>query len=269
MRRASERPRRRIRARVAADAAAPAAYLGEVLNEDESILVLVDEAHRSQAGDLQANLQVGLPNCARIGFTGTPIIMGDKKRTHEIFGEFIDRYTISEAEADGAIVPILYEGRTAHGAVKDGANLDELFEDLFREHTPEELEAIKAKYATKGQIFEAPELIRDKARDMLRHYVTNILPNGLKAQVVAYSRLAVVRYLDAFVSARDELLAEAEALGPRTRTSTKRRCAGARRLCRPRAGLALPRGAACHRVRAGDLRQQQRRPRLEAVDRWR
>jgi type I restriction enzyme, R subunit len=190
----------------------PAAYLDDVLNDDESILVMVDEAHRSQAGDLQAALQVGLPNCARIGFTGTPILMGDKKRTHEIFGEFIDRYTIREAEADGAIVPILYEGRTAHGAVKDGASLDDLFEDLFREHTHEELEEIKKKYATKGQIFEAPDLIRDKARDMLRHYVTNILPNGFKAQVVAYSRLAVVRYLDAVVAARDELLAQAEAL---------------------------------------------------------
>jgi len=186
----------------------------EVLNQDEAILVLVDEAHRSQAGDLQAMLLAGLPNCARIGFTGTPILMGDKKRTHEIFGEFIDRYTIREAEADGAIVPILYEGRTAHGAVKDGADLDDLFEDLFREHTPEELEAIKARYATKGQIFEAPDLIRDKARDMLRHYVTNILPNGFKAQVVAYSRLAVVRYLNAFNAARNELLAEAEGLSP-------------------------------------------------------
>lgn len=195
-------------ARVAAhEPAAP-----EVLNEDDSILVLVDEAHRSQAGDLQAALQAGLPNCARIGFTGTPILMGEKKRTHQIFGEFIDRYTIREAEADGAIVPILYEGRTAHGAVKDGASLDDLFEDLFREHTPEELEAIRKKYATKGQIFEAPALIADKARDMLRHYVTHLLPNGLKAQVVAYSRLAVVRYLDAFVAARDELLAETEAL---------------------------------------------------------
>ncbi len=184
----------------------------EVLNEDESILVLVDEAHRGQSGDLHAALQVGLPNCARIGFTGTPILMGDKKRTHEIFGEFIDRYTIREAELDGAIVPILYEGRTAQGAIKDDANLDELFEDLFRDHTPEELEAIRKKYATKGQIFEAPDLIRDKARDMLRHYVTHILPNGFKAQVVAYSRLAVVRYLDAFMAARDELLAEAHAL---------------------------------------------------------
>lgn len=184
----------------------------EVLNEDETILVLVDEAHRTQAGDLHANLLAGLPNCARIGFTGTPIIMGEKKRTHEIFGEFIDRYTIKEAEADGATVPVLYEGRTANGAIKDGASLDELFEDLFRQHTSEELEAIKQKYATTGHIFDAPELIADKARDILRHYVTNILPNGYKAQVVAYSRLAAIRYFHALRNARDELLAEAEAL---------------------------------------------------------
>ncbi|WP_133717207.1 type I restriction endonuclease subunit R [Methylocaldum gracile] len=186
----------------------------EVLNEDDSILVLVDEAHRTQAGDLHANLLAGLPNCARIGFTGTPIIMGERKRTHEVFGDFIDRYTIKEAEADGATVPVLYEGRTATGAIKDGASLDELFEDLFRQHSPEELEAIKQKYATKGHIFDAPALIADKARDILRHYVTNILPNGYKAQVVAYSRLAAIRYFEALKKARDELLAEAEALSP-------------------------------------------------------
>lgn len=193
-------------------AAKPKDGLFEVLNEDESILVLFDEAHRTQAGDLHANLRAGLPNCARIGFTGTPIIMGEKKRTHEVFGEFIDRYTIKQAEEDGAIVPILYEGRTAKGAIKEGASLDELFEDLFRERSKEELEAIKQKYATKGHIFDAPKLIEEKARDMLRHYVTNILPNGLKAQVVAYSRLAAIRYFSALQAARDDLLAEAHAL---------------------------------------------------------
>ncbi|MBU0541267.1 MAG: type I restriction endonuclease subunit R [Gammaproteobacteria bacterium] len=183
-----------------------------VLNDDDSILVMVDEAHRTQAGDLHANLLAGLPNCARIGFTGTPIIMGEKKRTHEIFGEFIDKYTIKEAEADGATVPVLYEGRTANGAIKDGASLDELFEDLFRHHTSEELEAIKRKYATKGPVFDAPALIADKAQDIIRHYVTNILPNGYKAQVVAYSRLAAIRYFEALKRARDELLADAHAL---------------------------------------------------------
>ena len=165
-----------------------------MLNEDESILVLVDEAHRSHASALHANLLRALPNCARIGFTGTPIIMGAKKRTHDIFGDFIDRYTIRQSEEDGATVPILYEGRTAEGAVSDGRDLDELFEDMFQDKSADELEAIKRKYATKGHVLEAPKLIEAKARDMLRHYVEHILPNGFKAQVVAYSRLAAVRY---------------------------------------------------------------------------
>ena len=184
------------------------------INEDEAVLVLVDEAHRTQAGDLHAALLAALPNCARIGFTGTPIIMGQKKRTHQIFGEFIDRYTIADAEADGATVPILYEGRTAQGAVRDGASMDELFEDLFRDRTLDELEAIKRKYATRSRIFEAPALIAEKARDILRHYVINILPHGLKAQLVASSRLAAIRYCEALREARNELLAEAGRLAP-------------------------------------------------------
>ncbi|MBE0400318.1 type I restriction endonuclease subunit R [Halomonas sp. FME1] len=184
------------------------------LNTSQDILVMVDEAHRTQAGDLHANLQAGLPNCARIGFTGTPIIMGEKKRTHEIFGEFIDTYTIRESEADGATVPVLYEGRTVQGAVKDGSSLDELFEDFFADRPPEELEAIKQKYATKGNVLEATKLIEEKAQDMLRHYVTHILPNGFKAQVVGYSRLAAVRYKAAFEQARDQLLEEAHQLSP-------------------------------------------------------
>ena len=188
-----------------------------VLNDDESILVMVDEAHRSHSSALHSSLLNALPNCARIGFTGTPIIMGAKKRTHEIFGEFLDRYTIKESEADGATVPILYEGRTAEGAVADGRDLDQLFEDMFSDRPANELEAIKRKYATKGHVLEAPKLIAAKARDILRHYVENILPNGLKAQVVAYSRLAAIRYTAALAQARDELVAEAEALEPRLR----------------------------------------------------
>ncbi len=237
----------------------------EVLNEDESILVLVDEAHRTQAGDLHANLLAGLPNCARIGFTGTPILMGDKKRTHEIFGEFIDRYTINEAEADGATCRSSTRAAPPHGAVKDGASLDELFEDLFREHTPEELEAIKRKYATKGQIFEAPDADRATRRaTSLRHYVTNILPNGYKAQVVAYSRLAVMRYFEALKRHATSCWPRPQALSPGGQGAGRRgpvpapaRGAGAG------AGLALPRDAGPHRVRAHHLGQQQRRPGLE------
>ena len=188
-----------------------------LLNDDESILVLVDEAHRGHTSVLHANLLKALPNAARIGFTGTPIIMGARKRTHEVFGEFIDRYTITQSEADGTTVPILYEGRTAEGAVSEGRDLDQVFEDMFPEKSPEELEAIKRKYATTGHVLEAPKLIEAKARDMLRHYVEFILPDGLKAQVVANSRQAAIRYYDALRTARDELVEEARSLAEATR----------------------------------------------------
>ena len=91
-------------------------------------------------------------------------------------------------------MPILYEGRTADGIVKDAPSLDQLFEDMFRDYTPEELAVIKAKYATEGDVLEAPLLIEQKARDMLRHYAGVVLPEGFKAQVVATSRQAAVTY---------------------------------------------------------------------------
>lgn len=185
-----------------------------VLNTSEDILVLIDEAHRSHTNTAHANLMRALPNCAKIGFTGTPIIMRAKGQTAKIFGEFIDRYTIREAEADGATVPILYEGRTTEAAVQGGGELDEVFEDMLVDRTPEELELIKKKYAAKSHVMEAEALIKAKAANMLRHYVENILPDGFKAQVVAVSRRATIRYYDAFREARDELVAELEAVHP-------------------------------------------------------
>ncbi|MGH2559421.1 MAG: type I restriction endonuclease subunit R, partial [Thermomicrobiales bacterium] len=185
-----------------------------ILNESEAILVLVDEAHRSHGSLLHANLLRALPECAAIGFTGTPIIMGARQKTHDIFGPFIDRYTIRQSEEDGATVPILYEGRTAPGDVADERSLDQLFEDMFRERTAEELEAIKRKYATTGDVLEAPQLIGSKAADMLRHYVDVVLPNGFKAQVVATSRLAAVRYQQALRDVHAALVADLGALDP-------------------------------------------------------
>ncbi len=109
-------------------------------------------------------------------------------------------------------MPILYEGRTADGLVKDAPGLDQLFEDMFRDYAPDELAVIKAKYATEGDVLEAPLLIEQKARDMLRHYVSVVLPEGFKAQVVATSRQAAVTYHEKLVAARDALVAELEAL---------------------------------------------------------
>jgi type I restriction enzyme R subunit len=183
-----------------------------VLNTDDSIVIMVDEAHRSQTSTLHANLMAALPNAAKIGFTGTPIMREGKKKTESIFSPYLDKYTIRQAEADGAVVPIFYEGRTAKGAVAGGSDLDTLFEDMFVERTPEEIEKLKARYATTGAVLEAPQLIAAKAKSMLWHYISTVLPNGFKAQVSATSRLATVRYREAFLAARDELVAQIEVL---------------------------------------------------------
>ena len=183
-----------------------------VINESEKILVLVDEAHRSHTRALHRNLRKALPNAAIIGFTGTPILSKEKTETREIFGEFIDKYILQDAELDGATVPILYEGRTADGFVKDAPGLDELFVDMFRDYTADELAVIKAKYATEGDVLEAPMLIEQKARDMLRHYVGVVFPEGFKAQIVATSRDAAFIYGEKLEAARLQLVRELEAV---------------------------------------------------------
>jgi type I restriction enzyme, R subunit len=190
-----------------------------MLNADESIVLLIDEAHRSHASKLHENLMEALPNCARIGFTGTPILMGTKKRTTGIFGDYIDVYRLADAEKDEAVVPILYAGRTVKGAVRDGRDMDEVFEDMLAEHTPAEMEQIKRRYATKGDVMEAEELIAAKAKNMLRHYVETVLPNGFKAQVAVHSRRAAIRYRAAFLNARDELVTQVENLPIATRNA--------------------------------------------------
>jgi len=186
----------------------------EVLNESPNILILIDEAHRSHTKTFHANMMKALPNAAKIGFTGTPIMRCDKATTQAIFGEFIDKYRLNEAVDDEATVKIVYEGRTADGLVEHTDRLDQKFEDLFRDYTDAEKQAIKNKYAAEGDVLEAPKLIAEKAADMLRHYVRAVLPNGFKAQVVAVSRLAAIRYREALSEARDLLVQEIEALDP-------------------------------------------------------
>jgi type I restriction enzyme R subunit len=185
-----------------------------LVDRSDTILLLVDEAHRSHSNRLHDNLMQALPDCAMIGFTGTPILGGWRRTTTDIFGGFIDQYLLRESEEDGATVPILFEGRTYSGAVRDGANLDRLFEDLFASRTEKERRAIRKKYAAEGNVLEAKKLVAAKAEDMLRHYVDSVLPNGFKAMIAAASRRAAVRYQESLVAAQSALVAQLEALAP-------------------------------------------------------
>ena len=179
-----------------------------VLNESEAILVLVDEAHRSHASTLHASLMAALPNAARIGFTGTPIIMGKRKETATIFGSYLDQYTLAQSEADGSTVPIHYEGRTTDAAVSGASKMDDLFFQWFSELSDEERDTLQRQYATAIRVLEAPRLIEAKARDMVRHYVGTAMPDGFKGMVIAVSRRACALYFEALNRARDELVDE-------------------------------------------------------------
>lgn len=191
-----------------------------VLNTSDKILLLIDEAHRTQASKLGANVARALPNCTRIAFTGTPIMRSNARRggqrrrriTTGIFGEYIDKYTIGQSIEDGSTLQIIYEGRTSRDVVKDGRALDDVFEDMFRDHTDEEKEVIKQKYGTYRRVMEAPRRIEQIAEDMIQHYYANILPNGFKAQVVTTSRLAAVRYKEALDRALAEMISHLETI---------------------------------------------------------
>ena len=184
------------------------------LNDAGEILVMVDEAHRSQSQKLHANLLRALPNCARIGFTGTPILDADKKRTHEIFGPYIDTYTIDQSVADGATLQIYYEGRYVEWDTRSEETLDMHFDAAFSNLSATERDEIRKRYVTRQMVAGAEKLIRAKARDMLWHYIEVVLPNGFKAQVVAKGRDAAVRYQKFLEQARGEILEELELADP-------------------------------------------------------
>lgn len=183
-----------------------------VLNESEDVLILIDEAHRSHTSGLHQNLLDALPNAARIGFTGTPIEERGKKKTREIFGAYIDRYLLRDAEADGAIVKVLYEGRELKAAVSDSGTLDQLFESTFAAESNAVREAIKDRYATRSRVLNATEPRQAKALDLLKHYITHILPNDCKAQLVAGSRDLAVEYVTVLNAAREAIVSAIDAV---------------------------------------------------------
>ena len=174
-----------------------------VVNDSPRIVLMIDEAHRTQSSDFSNNIFEAFPNAARIAFTGTPLITdrhGEKKTEHR-FGGYIDTYRLMDAVADGTTLQILYEGRTAEAALNDKHGFETRFENLFKDRSPDELLAIKKKYGTTGDLLEAEQRIAAIAKDLVRHYLDHIFPNGFKAQVVCHSKLAAVRYQKAIEQA--------------------------------------------------------------------
>lgn len=178
------------------------------LNRGTNILVMTDEAHRSQYSLLGANLDKALPYASRIGYTGTPI-----DKTETVFGDYIDKYTMRQSIEDGVTLVIVYTGRTHNAEVLDQTSMDSAFQDVFSEYNLQERMQILG-YGSRDAYLEAHSTIAAKAKDMVEHYLQWIFPNGYKAQVVATSREAAVRYKQHLDEALTESISKLEQSNP-------------------------------------------------------
>lgn len=169
-------------------------------------IVLVDEAHRSQEKDLGAFLRATFPDAQLFGFTGTPVRKGDLD-TFQNFGHagegYLDRYSIDDAVADGATVPIRYTSRKAEWHV-DEAKIDSLFDNWFHDEPEERLETMKQRGVTVAELAKHPARVELIAYDVWQHFKGHALPDRYKAQIVAIDREAVILYKRAL----DRVIAE-------------------------------------------------------------
>jgi type I restriction enzyme R subunit len=178
------------------------------VNRSDRIVIFIDEAHRTQYSDLGNNLAVAFPNAASIAFTGTPLITArHAQTTTQRFGSYIDTYKLKDAQDDGAVLPIVYIGRTSDTALSHKSEFDDKFEDLFCGRTEEELDAIKKKYGTRDDILEAEARIAEIAKDIVKHYIESVMADGFKAQVVSTSKVAALRYEAAIGKALEDYIA--------------------------------------------------------------
>ncbi len=178
------------------------------LNKSAHVLVLVDEAHRSQYSLLAANLDRALPNATSIGFTGTPTPKTEKK-----YKDYIDKYSMRQAIDDGVTLEIVYEGFTHNAEVENKEGMDQKFADVFSEYNLTERLQILG-FGSRDAYLDNINTIREKARSMVNHYVEHIFSGGFKAQIVANSRMAAVRYKAALDEALNSKTAELEVDNP-------------------------------------------------------
>jgi len=163
-----------------------------VLSERRNIVVIADEAHRSQYDFIDGfarHMRDALPNAAFIGFTGTPIELTDKN-TRAVFGDYISVYDIQRAVEDKATVPIYYEGRLAKLALDESERpkIDPRFEEVTEGEEVERKEKLKSKWAQLEAIVGSDKRLRLIAQDIVNHFEERLEAMDGKAMVVCMSR---------------------------------------------------------------------------------
>ncbi|RNA64243.1 type I restriction endonuclease subunit R [Prosthecochloris sp. ZM_2] len=162
-------------------------------DESSDIFVLVDESHRTQFGSFAARMRQMFPNASYLGFTGTPLLKKEKNNFTR-FGELVEpHYSISQAVEDGAVVPLLYEGRHVE-MTQNREAVDLWFERHTQGLSREQQADLKRKYARAETLNKADRVIYMRAFDISEHFRANWQGTGFKAQLVAPGKAAALQY---------------------------------------------------------------------------
>jgi type I restriction enzyme R subunit len=178
------------------------------LSDRRNIVVIADEAHRSQydlVDGLARNMRDALPNASFIGFTGTPIEKTDAN-TRAIFGEYISVYDIQQAVADGATVPIYYESRITKLALNHAALpiIDEEFDDITEGEEEDRKRKLKSKWAALESVVGDPKRVALVAEDLVKHFENRLDAMDGKAMIVCMSRRICVEMYEAIIKLRPD-----------------------------------------------------------------
>ena len=170
------------------------------MNSRENIIVLVDEAHRTQEGDLGRQMRAALPNAFLFGLTGTPVNKADKNTfwafgSEEDEGGYMSRYTFQDSIRDKATLPLHFEPRLVDVHV-DKETIDKAFEE-FKENaalTDEEADSLNKKSAKMAAFLKSPERVAKIVEDIAKHFKDKVATHGFKAMIVTPDRYACVQY---------------------------------------------------------------------------
>ena len=168
----------------------------EVKNPSRDIFVLVDESHRSNYGLMATRMRSVFPNACYIGFTGTPL-MKSEKNTMARFGRLIHKYTIRDGVEDGAIVPLIYEGRFVEQKV-DEENIDLWFKQTTRRLTEAQREDLRKKWSSIRRLTSTDARIKRIALDISEHFIEGYKDTGFKAMLATNYKRDAIRYLECF-----------------------------------------------------------------------
>lgn len=168
----------------------------EVKNPSRDIFVLVDESHRSNYGLMATRMRSVFPNACYIGFTGTPL-MKSEKNTMARFGRLIHKYTIRDGVEDGAIVPLIYEGRFVEQKV-DEENIDLWFKQTTRRLTEAQWEDLRRKWSSIRRLTSTDARIKRIALDISEHFIEGYKDTGFKAMLATNYKRDAIRYLECF-----------------------------------------------------------------------